>query len=370
MHSDAVTSGANEDARYMLFQWRIKAMFGGYEEGFGSMNVVIGAMEAVPKEFIDALSEATGLEWVAINWQSNQPRTGLVSEIKRYATYIFRPLSLVFRRDLARVVAWQQFYGIGYAFWSRLLRRPKTARLTAMTFIYKPKTGFIGKLYERFVNYALGSRYIDTITCSSSAECDRYAETFNLPRERFAFVPWCVEDRSANHPFDPSRDSGYVLASGRSNRDYPLLIEAAKGAGFRVKIIDDTLGNMSCPPNVEVLGGVWGSVTLDYLANCAVYDIPIEDPEVSAGQTVLLQAWSFGKPVVCTRGAGLSDDYIEDGVDCLLVDKDAGEMRRALERLLADLEMSQGLGGAGRKKYEERYSLAALGRNVGETFAY
>ncbi|MBM6906704.1 glycosyltransferase family 4 protein [Collinsella tanakaei] len=333
------------------------------------MNLVISDMESVPDEFMSALSEKTGLEWSTLDWQSNQPRAGIVSELKRYATYIFRPLSVVFRKDLDRIVTWQQFYGISYAFWSRLLRRPKTARLTVMTFIYKPKGGHAGRVYERFIGYALRSRYIDTITRSSSAECDRYSEEFDVPRERFAFVPWCVEDRSAEHPFDPSRESGYVLASGRSNRDYPLLIEAATGADFRVKIIDDTLGDVPCPPNVELIGNAWGGVTLDYLANCGAFAIPIGDPDVSAGQTVLLQAWSFGKPVVCTRGAGLSDDYIEDGADGLLVGKDAGEMRAALERLIADPGMRRRLGEAGHRKYEEGYSLSSLGRNVGETFA-
>lgn len=238
-----------------------------------------------------------------------------------------------------------------------------------MTFIYKPKGGLAGKVYERFVGYALRSRYIDTITCSSSAECDRYSKTFGVPRERFAFVPWCVEDCSAEHSYDPSREAGYVLASGRSNRDYPLLVKAATGADFQVKIIDDTLRDVPCPPNVEIIRNAWGGVTLDYLANCAVFVIPIDDLDVSAGQTVLLQAWSFGKPIVCTRGAGLSDDYIEDGADGLLVGKDTGEMRAALERLLADPALRRRLGEAGRSKYEEVYSLSALGRNVGETFA-
>lgn len=333
------------------------------------MNVVLGDMEDVPEEFMSALSKATGLEWVAFNWQSNQPRTGIISELRRYASYIFRPLSLVFRRDLDRVVAWQQFYGVSYAFWSRFLRRPKTARLTAMTFIYKPKKGPIGKLYERFVKYALRSPYIDILTCSSSSECERYAKVFGLPREKFSFVPWCIEDFSKHHPFDSTRDNGYILASGRSNRDYPLLIEAAKGAVFRVKIIDDTLGNVPCPPNVEILGNVWGGESLDYLANCLAFVIPIDDTDVSAGQTVLLQAWTFGKPVVSTRGAGLSDDYIEDGIDGLLVGKDAAELRAVLERLLADPDLCQRLGEAGHGKYERSYTLAALGRNVGKTFA-
>lgn len=337
-------------------------------EGCGLMNVVIGDMRAVPSRFMTSLAETTGHEWVAFDWESNQPRTGVMSELRRYATYIFRPLSVVFRKDLERIVAWQQFYGISYAFWSRLLRRSKTAQLTAMTFIYKPKRGFVGKVYERFVGYALKSCYIDTLTCSSSAECDRYAAVFGVPRERFSFVPWCVDDQSPDHPFDPSRENGYVLASGRSNRDYPLLIESAQGADFSVKIIDDTLGDVPHPDNVEIIRNAWDAVTLDYFANCEVFVIPIDDPDVSAGQTVLLQAWSFGKPVICTRGEGLSSDYIEDGKDGLLVGKSSEEMRAALDHLFADTALRKRLGDAGRKKYNDCYSLAVLGRNVGKTF--
>lgn len=332
------------------------------------MNVVISDMEAVPEDFMTALEERTGLDWTAFNWQSNQPRTGIVSELKRYATYVFRPLSLVFRRGFDRIVAWQQFYGISYAFWSRLLRRPKTARLTVMTFIYKPKGSLLGKMYERFVGYALKSKYIDKILCPSSAECDRYAEIFGLDREKFAFVPCCVEDLSTEHPFSPSRESDYILACGRSNRDYSLLMRAAADGSFQVKIIDDTLGNVPCPKNVEIIRNAFGGAYLDILANCVAVVIPIDDPEVSSGQSVLLQAWTFGKAVVCTRSAGLSDDYIEDGVDGLLVGKDPGEMRRALETLHGDSDLCRELGEAGRRKYEGSYTLAALGGNVGETF--
>lgn len=217
------------------------------------MNVVLSDMESTPREFMDSLRETTGMKWEAIDWQSNQMRTGKASEAKRYLKYVFKPLSVVFRRDLENICAWQQFYGISYAFWSRLFHRPKTARLTVMTFIYKPKGGRAGRLYERFVRYAVTSDYIDTITCSSSDECDRYSREFGVPRDKFRFVPWCIEDYVPDYPFDPDAETGYILASGRSNRDYPFFIGALRGTGFKAKVVDDTLGRIDEPDNVEVI---------------------------------------------------------------------------------------------------------------------
>ena len=332
------------------------------------MNVVLSDMESTPLEFMESLKRTTGMKWTAIDWQSNQMRTGKASEARRYLKYIFKPLSVVFRKDVENIVAWQQFYGISFAFWSRLLQRPKTARLTVMTFIYKPKDGWIGNLYKRFIRYAVTSRYIDTITCSSSDECNRYAEIFGVPREKFTFVPWCIEDHSTQYHRDPSRETEYILGSGRSNRDWPLLIESVRDTEYRVKIIDDTFKSAEIPENVQVFNNVSGGHALQYLANSWAFVIPIDTPDVSAGQTVLLTAWSFGIPVVCTRGKGLSDDYIEDGVDALLVDKDPVQLRAALDRLRDDPKLYECLAQNGRKKFEENYTEKALGRNVGQTF--
>jgi glycosyltransferase involved in cell wall biosynthesis len=39
------------------------------------------------------------------------------------------------------------------------------------------------------------------------------------------------------------------------------------------------------------------------------------------GETVLLKAMSFAKPVIITRPSCLADDYVEDGVTGLIIDK-------------------------------------------------
>lgn len=45
------------------------------------MNVVLSDMESTPLEFMESLKRTTGMKWTAIDWQSNQMRTGKASEV-------------------------------------------------------------------------------------------------------------------------------------------------------------------------------------------------------------------------------------------------------------------------------------------------
>lgn len=317
-------------------------------------------------DFREVLERETGISWEWIDWVSNQPRAGALSEIRRYGKYILKPIALVFRRDVENICSWQQFYAVSYAFFSRLFRRPKTARVTAMTFIYKPKSGIVGHLFERYVRYAVTSGFIDSITCTSSSECEAYAERFGLPREMFSFVPWAIPDYARE--FNTARSEGFILGSGRSNRDWRYLMDELDGTEYKAIIVDDTLRDADAPANVEILTDVADEGFRELLSRCWAFVLPIDDPRVSAGQTVLLHAWDFGKPIVCTKSRGLTDDYVRDGEDGIVVEKKPGAVLDALRRLSSDRAFYERLARAGRRKYLENYTHEALGRHVAETF--
>jgi len=64
--------------------------------------------------------------------------------IIRYMSYFLCPLIFLFKRKhYDTIVAWQQFYGINFAFLSRLLHVKHCNRLIIMTFIYNPNGGEI-----------------------------------------------------------------------------------------------------------------------------------------------------------------------------------------------------------------------------------
>jgi glycosyltransferase involved in cell wall biosynthesis len=74
---------------------------------------------------------------------------------------------------------------------------------------------------------------------------------------------------------------------------------------------------------------------------------------------VAREAMAYGRPVVATRVGGLVD-AVEDGVTGLLVDH--GELRAALERLLADRDERARLGAAARERARSTFDPQAAAR--------
>lgn len=64
-----------------------------------------------------------------------------IGTIVRYLIYFLYPLFFVLfkRRHYNKVIAWQQFYGINFAFWCKIFRMRKRNYLAIDTFIYKPR---------------------------------------------------------------------------------------------------------------------------------------------------------------------------------------------------------------------------------------
>ena len=80
--------------------------------------------------------------WDAYGKITNHLHGSLIKTLLRYAIYFLFPLKLVLQRKrYGKIIAWQQFYGLNFAFWSRLLHLKKVNDLTVMTFIYKKKSG-------------------------------------------------------------------------------------------------------------------------------------------------------------------------------------------------------------------------------------
>lgn len=129
--------------------------------------------------FVRGLEEATASPW-EVELYPNNTTYGL----RRYLKFFTVALHVVThpaRYSGKTLLCWQQFYGIAIAFFCRLFHLKKRFRLVIMTFIYKPRSGFAGRLFERFVRYAVTSDAVDRILLTTRAEAPRYAETFGLP---------------------------------------------------------------------------------------------------------------------------------------------------------------------------------------------
>jgi glycosyltransferase involved in cell wall biosynthesis len=80
--------------------------------------------------------------------------------------------------------------------------------------------------------------------------------------------------------------------------------------------------------------------------------------------TVILEAMAAGKPVVATRSGGASE-MVRDGETGFLIPiGDVEKGKEALEKLIQNVEFSQKLGDAGRKRVLSKFSLEAFEEKI------
>lgn len=317
-------------------------------------------------EFIRGLKDETGEEWRAIVCNSNKGRRGIRNALRYIKYFVFPFLIFCRRKKYKSIIGWQEFYGLIYAFYCRLFKVKKCNFLIIKNFIYKPKKGVIGKLYFWFMNYIVKSEYVDIYICASTTMREYCCEEFRVNAEKFVYLPFGVEDFSLQVDKSCPPQNDYVLSIGRSNRDWQFLQDTFKEFSYNLKIICDELKTTPLSSNVEILNNVWGKGSYDYIYNCKCMIIPIDNPKIASGDTVLLQAMSFSKPIIITKPSCLADDYVEHMVNGIVINKDKDELKKALDTIFLEKEISSALATNGRKRYEENHSLYTYGKRVGQ----
>jgi len=90
----------------------------------------------------------------------------------------------------------------------------------------------------RFIYYFIFTRMAKVIVVHSSAEIDIYAKAFQLPRDRFEFIPYFVrrDALNSNQQNISLPIAQYILAAGRQ-RDFQTFISAMRDAPFQGVIV-------------------------------------------------------------------------------------------------------------------------------------
>ncbi len=260
-----------------------------------------------------------------------------ISNILRYLSYVFVPLFVLCKgKEYNFIVAWQQFYGLFYAFWCNFFKLKKKKKLIVMTFIYKEKSGRLGKIYYHLIRGIVRSGYIDAFVCFSEKECQEYAEVFEVDSQIFYSCKLSVEDQYEK--FEQYIEQGeYYLAAGRSNRDYDFLCSAFEQFHDRkLVIICDKFNNTKINDNICILNNTYGDEYFRYIAGCKAVIIPLnENSEVSSGQLVAIHGMMFGKVVIATENKQMKE-YICDKENGFLISNTMEELGNILDFIEAN----------------------------------
>lgn len=173
---------------------------------------------------------------------------------------------------------------------------------------------FIYKLFLKDLNY---------IRVSSSPEIENYSKLLNIDKNRFWFLPY---PSPVINPAIVNSEESYILSAGKQYRDYSTLMKAIKGTGFRLVVVSDrnSMKSVETSDEVTVLYNISKEKYLDLLSKSKFVVVPLSNDFCSCGQIALLEAMSYGKPVIATKVVG-TVDYITDGKSGLFYEKGNSE---------------------------------------------
>jgi len=180
-------------------------------------------------------------------------------------------------------------------------------------------------------------------------------QRYKVPDEALGVNPFGVDTkfwRPDDSPYDRHR---YILAVGNDfQRDYHLLIEAARRINMRVKIVTERDLPADIPPNVDVMRGSYRNAGVSDLQLRELYRkalftvIPLKPSFQPSGQSVALQSMACGTPVLITKTDGLWDHrYLREMVNVVFVHSNTPEeWAGTIDSMTADPELLRPLGEA------------------------
>lgn len=219
------------------------------------------------------------------------------------------------------------------------------------------------------MGYCIKSRYLDYIHVPSKAYALECSKEFNVSIKKFIVIPFGIPDTLKKWENSKTEYSDYILAIGRSNRDYDFLVDVWKNMPKHYKLLiicDQYKPNKKIPDNVIVRRDITGEQQFPYIYNCKLMIIPIDKENICSGDTVLLKAMSFNKTVVITKPSTLSEVYIENRKNGISIEKDEKKFIYELNKLLEDKELIEDIGIKARKSYLDNYSRYAMGKKLGK----
>jgi glycosyltransferase involved in cell wall biosynthesis len=220
---------------------------------------------------------------------------------------------------------------------------------------------------------AAGVRAAGAVLCFADAQRDSLLDLTGASEDRVASIPLGVDERFLTSHMPPPPD-GTVLAVGRDlGRDYRTFAAAVSGLDAKVVLVASkrNLSGIELSPKVDVRVDVSAEELrgLYEKASCVVVPTRREGYAFGAdcgGQTVVLDAFAMGRPVVASERSTLRG-YLDDGRNGLVVPaEDPPELRAAIMRLLGDSDLASRLGAAGRSDVEARFTTTHLARSVAD----
>lgn len=216
--------------------------------------------------------------------------------------------------------------------------------------------GFLHHYQNRMAVYLTRLLFAQMESCFfGEGEKPVIQQRYRVPDDAVRVIPFGVDTKFWRPNDGPYEKHPYILAVGNDfQRDYDLLLEAARLIDMRIKVVTERDIPADMPSNMEVIRGSYRNTGLSDLQLRELYRkalftvIPLKPSFQPSGQSVALQSMACGTPVLVTKTEGLWDRcYLRDMENIVFIHSNTPEeWAVTIDRMTTDQELLKRLGKA------------------------
>jgi len=150
------------------------------------------------------------------------------------------------------------------------------------------------------------------------------------------------------------------------DRDVPFEAVFIGGEGdITASRFQEKAGELGISNQAKYVGKKYDREKFEAFAAADIFSFPTYYPK-ECFPLVLLEAMQFSLPIVTTPEGGISD-MVKDGKNGFLVDQhDSEALADKLEYLISNEDVRRGMGKAGRKRYERKFTIQQFEQRMAE----
>ena len=233
--------------------------------------------------------------------------------------------------------------------------KAKGTKLVLPEFIYDEKASVRSRMRTKFWRIFLNS--VDKVVVLSDYEIGYYTQLFHLAPHKFQRIHFYADADGRN--IGPCSNS-YVFSSGRTDRDFVTLLKALQSLKTRAVIVADSRYRevfQVLPDNVEVYYDVSYERYKHYLMNSQLVVVPLVPGPSSRGQSVIMEAKKYGKPILCADLPLLREHFFNDFDGMIYyAPGNADQLRDKIDKLFSDPERLKEVGESNYNEYMKYFN--------------
>ena len=268
---------------------------------------------------------------------------------------------------LLKIKEYKSIYCVsGSLFWIPLIKKLGLIQSKILILIYRlPPTTPFWKLHDLHHSEFVLSAY-DGINCLTTYTRDKLRSLLSK-KIHIECCEWCTD--TDFYSMNCTVNQCYFFSSGKTNRDYRTLIQAA-AMNCSMKFI--VIGHFSeeliklAPPNMKIIRSAANqtdtaisySELKEYYSKSIAVCIPLnDDPDDTCGYTELLESMAMGKPVIKAKTGCLDVNIEEENVGYYYEPHNPYDLSNKLKLISNDHATAERLGRNGKNLVNEKYNI-------------